>query len=430
MPLTISQIVTLVILLRHQALRRKTKVPSQMNYPIRNIYFEWKLREHHPRTKPLRPFVYAKSLLSYIDLRTCAKIEQNLEHATDSIRDRYSYREEPFDIYEHLDLSDIPEERLAAPGIINVERRYHAIPSATLNIDEKQHILSDDPHFIETPLARSNIIYDESIDLSGEPAHPDIVEIIAQWFPSFLPFLNEYCRPPSFGPQAFRDFNRETPNPPPPSPERHEQIMSIIRSKMNIKPYRPLHFADALASTAPLSTSASYHSKFDPEFRVFARYSTPTLFKDRPSSKGYNLNVMLNQYRMEYHYVKQDARPFLTGNHDPDAEEEIMQTWFAKHPAQLFIRSQISKRDPSEPKKIRPVYSVDDKFLHTEKTVTLPAHAQLRNPQCCVAHGLETFRGAMQLIDRIALYFLCFISLDWSQFDQRLPFYVIIAFFP
>jgi hypothetical protein len=57
-----------------------------------------------------------------------------------------------------------------------------------------------------------------------------------------------------------------------------------------------------------------------------------------------------------------------------------------------------------------------------------PALAQLRNPQCCVAHEMETFRGAMSFIDKVALDFPSFVSLDWSQFDQRLPRYVIIAF--
>jgi hypothetical protein len=296
-------------------------------------------------------------------------------------------------------------------------------------INEKIHILTDDPSFIETPLARSNIIYDESVPLSGTPAHPDIIKIIHDWFPHFESFLDLYCRPPSFGPQAFRDFNRPTPMPPPPTTERHEQIMSVIRAKFNIRPYRPLHFVDALAAETPLNTSASYFSKFDPRSRVLARYSAPVRYKDKPTTKGFSFNVTMNVFRTEFHHIKYDARPFSPQEMDPHQQLTLLDTWFAKHPAQLFIRSQISLRAPSEPKKIRPVYSVDDRFLHIEKTFVTPALAQLRNPDCCVAHGLETFRGAMSYLDIVALSFACFISLDWSQFDQRLPYYVIISFF-
>jgi hypothetical protein len=206
-------------------------------------------------------------------------------------------------------------------------------------------------------------------------------------------------------------------------------IMTLIRHHFNVKPYRPLHFADALAAETPLSTSASYYSKFDPRTRVLARYSAPSRYRDMPTSKGYNINVMLNEFRLEFHHIKYDGIPFP--NDDPNIVQASTRAeeYFAKHPSQLFIRTQISKRDPSQPKKIRPVYSVDDRFLHIEKTLTTPMLQQLRNPQCCVAHGLETFRGSMTLLDRIAIHFTSYISLDWSQFDQRLPYYVIVAYY-
>jgi len=347
----------------------------------------------------------------------------------EAIRIRYAERNEDFDLHELVPAKHIPESRYPSDGINLVFKRYHAIPSALTHPDEATHITADDKYFVETNDERSHIVYDDTIDLSGAPPHPEILKIITQWFPSYLPYLKEYCRPPSFGPQAFRDFNRPTPNPPPPSPQRHEDIMTIVRAKFNLQPYRPLHFVDALAADTPLSTSSSYYSKFDPETRIFARWSTPTLYLSRPTSKGYSFNVMLNLYRTEFHHVKYTSRPFPADLVPKELHESKMHEWFQRHPAQLFIRSQISKRDPSESKKIRPVYSVSDRFLHLEKTLTAPALAQLRNPECCVAHGLETFRGAMSYLDRAALAFRCFISLDWSQFDQRLPRYVITAFF-
>jgi hypothetical protein len=427
--LTISIVVHLFCLIRFQRLRRRNETSSSLIFPIRNILFEWEYRRSIPRDKPLRPFDYSKSLLHYFDLITCHKISIHLDDNVDAIMEKYHSRDEPFALYEPLDDEDLPEERRPAPGIKHAGLRYHHIPSGSLNIDERIHVLTDDPTFVETPEFRSNILYDESIDLSGLPAHPRIALIIHDWFPCFESYLGEYCRPPSFGPQAFRDFNRETPSPQPPAPERHEQIMSLIRAKFNIQPYRPLHFVDAIAAETPLSTSASYYSKFNPRSRVFARYSSPLRYKDKPTSKGYNFNVTMNEFRTEYHHIKYDGVPFPTGNFDPEVEHSMLETWISKHPSQLFIRTQISKRDPSDPKKIRPVYSVDDRFLHIEKTLVTPALAQLRNPECCVAHGLETFRGSMSLLDRLALFFTSYISLDWSQFDQRLPFYVIVAFF-
>lgn len=138
---------------------------------------------------------------------------------------------------------------------------------------------------------------------------------------------------------------------------------------------------------------------------------------------------MLNEFRLEYHFVKYEKYPFPTNDLTPEELSARFELWLARHPSQLFIRTQISKRDPTLPKKIRPVYSVDDRFLHTEKTLTTPALAQLRNPECCVAHGLETFRGSMSLLNRVSYSFMSFISLDWSQFDQRLPRYVIVAYY-
>nr|QOI17270.1 RNA-dependent RNA polymerase [Picoa juniperi partitivirus 1] len=427
--LSISQIVHLYVLLKFQHFRRRNETASELIFPIRNILFEWESRRSQDRDSPLRILDYSSTLLAYIDLRTCHNIAHNIEHEKQAILDSYSQRDESFALYESIEDSDLPEDRSPAPGIQHANLRYHSIPSSAINVEDKIDNLNDLPTLTQTPLMSLPALSSEQPDLSGLPAHPDIANIINNWFPQYSVHLDTYCRPPSFGPQAFHDFNRETPDPAPPTPERHEAIMSIVRQKFNIKPFRPLHFADALAAETPLNTSASYYSKFDPETRVLARYSCPSRYKDKPTSKGYFINVMLNKFRREFHNIKYDGMPFPTDRYDHETNLELLETWFAKHPTQLFIRTQISKRDPSDPKKIRPVYAVDDRFLHIEKTLTTPLLAQMRNPQCCVAHGLETFRGSMSLLDKIALSFSCFTSLDWSQFDQRLPRYVIIAYY-
>jgi hypothetical protein len=427
--LKLSTITTIFVLLRFQSRRRRNETTPTLIYPIRNVLFEWEYHRSIPRTDPLKPFDYSKSLLAYIDLRTCRIIQDSLQHEKDVILERYNARDESFNLYTPLDDNDLPDDRLPATGISHAGNRYHSIPSASSDPNRSMAPIINESDFIENPDVRSQIQFSETLDLTGDPPHPRIAQIIHDWFPVYEQYLAKYCRPASYGPQAFHDFNRPTPTPAPPTPERHEQIMSLVRAKMAIQPYRPLHYVDALAAETPLNTSASYYSKFNPESKIFARHSAPTRYSSMPTSKGYNFNVMLNQFRLEYHHIKYDGMPFPTDNHDPEANLSILQTWFDKHPAQLFIRTQISLRNPSEPKKIRPVYSVDDRFLHLEKSLFTPALAQLRNPECCVAHGLETFRGSMSLLNQAAMFFLSYISLDWSQYDQRLPYYVIIAFF-
>jgi len=428
--LSISTIATLNILLRFQQRRRRNETTPTLTFPIRNILYEWESRRAIPRPRDPYPiFDYSKSLLAYIDLITCHKISIHINDEVDAIRTRYEMREENFDLFTPFPTEDLPPDRTPQSGIHFAEKRYHSIPSGSQNIGDVIHVIQNDSDFVEDPDHRSNILFDERLDLSGQPPHPAIETLINDWFPQYAQFLKDYCRPPAFGPQAFHDFNRATPAPAPPSPERHEAIMRVLRLKMNIKPYRPWHYADALASETPLNTSASYYSKFDPRTRVLARYSSPLRYRDMVTSKGHFINVTLNEFRQEFHYIKYTGYPFDPQHCDPSDVSRINDNWMSNHPSQLFIRTQISKRDPLEPKKIRPVYAVDDRFLHMEKTLTGPLHAQLRNPQCCVAHGLETFRGSMTLLDQLALFFLCFISLDWSQFDQRLPVYVIIAFF-
>ncbi|UTR30275.1 RNA-dependent RNA polymerase [Hymenoscyphus fraxineus partitivirus 1] len=430
MPFSIYTLATLFILIRFQLRRRRKQTTPELEYQIRNVLYEWELRSTFPRANPRTGplFDYSKSLLHFIDLATCKKIKDNIGQSIVAIRQRYTNRDEPFAIREPLDFEALPSNRIPENGIHFSGFRYHKIASADTPIDESSHLIEEDKLFTETTDERSRIIYDSTVDLSGQPAHPEIQQIIHDHFPEFLIFLDEYCRPPSFGPQAFRDFNRPTAAFTRPSPERHEDIMDILRKKFNIVPYRPLHFVDALAADTPLSTSSSYFTKHDPRVRVLANYSTPVRYKDKPTSKGYSFNTVMNTFRTEFHHVKYTRYPFPTSPTDPQNAEKLQQ-WFLDHPSQLFIRTQISKRDPDAPKKIRPVYSVDERFLHVEKTLITPALAQMRNPQCCVAHGMETFRGAMSLLDKIALRYESFISLDWSHYDQLLPYYVIIAFY-
>nr|QLC36821.1 RNA-dependent RNA polymerase [Sarcosphaera coronaria partitivirus] len=418
--LSIIQIVLMNILLRFQKRKRQYKLSHVVQQPIRNIYYEWQLRYNLPENALLSHYAvdYSRTIYHYIDIYTSFKITESYHDQRDSLLERYVTLDEPFNLHTPLAFEDIPTNRLPSFGIRIIPLRYHQISAGLINHNGKESLTFLDPYAPETPDSRQPFSFDPEIDLSGSPPHPDIVEIIHHWFPLYENYISEYCRPPSYGPQAFFDFNRPTEAIPPPTLERENDILTIINNTFNIVPYRPLHFVDALAAGTPLNTSASYHDKFDLNSKILGSYSSPRLYADRNQSKGYHMNHMLNTFRRTVHEIKLGS---LT--------EQWKIKYFQDHPTQLFIRSQISKRDPSEPKKIRPVYSVDARFLHLEKMLTTPLLAQLRNPQCCVLHGLETFRGAMSIIDTIAHAFNAFISIDWSQFDQRAPQPAIKCFF-
>jgi len=362
------------------------KDQKQNVWKIRNVYHEYKLREQFGPNIP--PFDYSRSLLFIIDQLTCYKLEWHYEDELNSIH----------------------------------ERRY---------INDTVAIASSDQ--AEDPLSRNPQTYDIDADLSGLPPHPEIYKIIHDWFPQFLPHLDFYCRPPSFGPQAFYDFNRTIDPHPAPSKEREDDILELVQQILAIKPYQPIHFADSLASGIPLNTSASYHDKTSPDIKIRSKYSSPSLYSEKRTSKGFSINSTLGYARTFVHNIKNFGTPIaetLFDSLQPDEPANAkLQNFFLSQPTELFIRSQISKRDPAETKKIRPVYAVALLFILIEIMLTYALLTQLRNPECAVMHGLETFRGSMQLIDQVAHHFTSYVSLDWSQFDQRLPLYVIIAYY-
>jgi hypothetical protein len=430
--LTLSQVIHLKVFIDVLTFKLRTGTLRTDNiWQIRNVYFEYKLREQYGPKIP--PFRYNHSLLFWIDKITITRLSLNLPHMIEQLEERYSYREQPLGLYSDIELADLPDLRLPKPGITALPIRYHQKSPGLGYIEGKETLLTNEPHAAEEPLDRKPETYSVDIDLSGQPADPEIINIISQWTPHFLHFLNDYCRPPSYGPQAFYDFNRTAEPHPPPSAQRESDILELIDDILNIKPFQPIHFADTLASGIPLNTSASFSVKKLPLFRTLSQFSAPSIFKDRPLSKGYSINTTLAFGRHIVHNVKNFGTPNGDTLNDAliedSAEQHKLKTFFQSEPTELFIRSQISKRDPTQPKKIRPVYAVALLFILIEIMLTYPLLAQLRNPECAIMHGLETFRGSMQLIDQVAIWFTSYVSLDWSQFDQRLPFYVVIAYF-
>nr|QDW81311.1 RNA-dependent RNA polymerase [Rhizoctonia solani partitivirus 6] len=398
---------------------------------IRNVYLEYKIRESSLPTD--KPFVYSKSILTIMDKVIATRYAQHHDDIIIGIREHRITRDQPLGLYDIITPQDIPDLRLPKPGILALAIRYHEKSAGIGYTSVGERLLTNDPDAAEEPLDRKAETYVVDTDLSGFPPNPDILKIIYFWFPQYLEFIEYYCRPFSFGPQAFYDFNRTTERFPSPTRDRENDILEIIHRCFNIRPYRPIHFAETLASGIPLNTSAPYAEKHDPESIALARWNSPSVYAERPTSKGHFINSVLTFGRRILHNIKETGTPSgdpLSDALIPDSEPNAkLQNFFMRNPTELFIRTQISKRDPEEPKKIRPVYSVCLLFILFEIMMTYPLLAQLRNPECCVLHGLETFRGSMHIIDSVAMLFHSYVSLDWSQFDQRLPIYVIICYY-
>jgi hypothetical protein len=406
----LSPLITLVILLKFQRLRHRKELRSS-RVPLRNLFFEWETRWE----KGYLPVPYNRSLLQYVDLIIESKAYDALPSMESAYLNKYALSGRNFTLYEHIEDDNVPSNREPAPGIEKLPFRYHPTPvRQTLHSDLSQSIEPDVPP-------------------EGFPPHPAILNLLKNEFPSFTWFTDYYCRPNADGNAAFTNFNTATTPMAPIDENRKKHVLTLLKRKFNIKPYRPLHFVDALASRAPYSTSADYFHKKDPHSRSMARYSSPSRYADRPSSKGHFVNTFLYYARQQLHNVKQTSYPFsITDEDDLELLATRLANYFHARPCQLFIRTQISERPQPNVEarlKVRPVYNVPMMFLHIEKMLTLPLLYQLRNSQCCVMHGLETFRGSMQYLDLVALDYNSFFGIDWSLFDQLLPFVIIHIYY-
>jgi hypothetical protein len=164
--------------------------------------------------------------------------------------------------------------------------------------------------------------------------------------------------------------------------------------------------------------------------RALARYTRPDEYAHRPSSKGYFFNAQHILNRTVIHNIKTYGTPFPLEKDLP--QETILyriNAFINEHPTILFTRNHISQRDGTL--KVRPVYAVDDLFLTLESMLTFPLMTEMRKPTSCLMYGLETIRGSNVYLDRLAQSgrFLSFFTIDWSGFDQHLPFTIIKTFY-
>lgn len=350
-----------------------------------------------------RMFRSARNYKSEIALQQAANAE--ISQTIQILVDSNHKAKEPFEFYT-LRVDPPPDNRLPSPGLIYVPNQYH--------------------------FGRV-IIPTESAPETGFPPHPEIVKLINTKYPQYSSILDIYCRPLGTTDATFSDFNREQiPSEPVPN-ERITHILSLMKTKLNAKPYLPLHYVDTLFAKLPTSTGTGYHNRHSYRINAHAKTSHPQEYSDKPSSKGYYFNAFHEYSRFIIHLIKESGFPFEFTFSDTitEAETELftkkLNAFFDSYPTLLFTRSHISKR--LEALKQRPVYAVDELFLLIETMLLFPLLTQARSPDCCIMYGLETIRGSNAYIDKIAQAYQSFFTVDWSSFDQRLPRIITDIFF-
>jgi hypothetical protein len=259
---------------------------------------------------------------------------------------------------------------------------------------------------------------------TGFQIHPRLLRLIESRYPQYLVHLRRYVRPLGTTDATVSDFFKPQHPIDPVHPARIAQIMPILLKKLDITPYLPVHFVDTLYDKRPLHTGTGYYNRRSHETNVHAIFSHPREYERKPTSKGYYINAFLESARSLIHWIKDTSLPFRTRPTDIRAS---LRKFFLERPIMLFTRNHISDRDGFL--KQRPVYAADDLIFPIESMLTFPAHVIARKMSCCIMYSLETIRGSNVYLDRIAQFFKSFFSIDWSGFDQRLPWVIVILFF-
>jgi len=177
----------------------------------------------------------------------------------------------------------------------------------------------------------------------------------------------------------------------------------------------------------PLHTGTSYFYRHSYEMKTHAAFAHPKEYASRTSSKGYFLNSFTEWARTVVHNIKLYGLPF----NPTDLQEHEIQSrtmnFFMEHATMLFTRNHISDKDGNL--KQRPVYAMDTLFLHLEAMLTFPLHIMARSMKSSLMYSLETIRGGCAKMDNIAQHFRSFLCIDWSSFDQRMPWIIVDTFF-
>jgi hypothetical protein len=328
---------------------------------------------------------------------TQSSYEDQFQHIKHILEDKDRLSSFPAEFYLPYDLTLTPDNRIPPSGIDQLPYVY-----------KKMNVVSAT----------------ESVPESGYPAQPRLVTLIRQKYPQYMTHLRTYTRPLGTTDATVNDFFKPQHSSQPVEPSRIQHVMKHVLKKMAITPYLPLHFVDTQYDKRPLSTGTGYHNRRSHETNIHALYSHPREYENKRSSKGYYINAFLESARSLVHWIKDHGNPFRSR---PNDLRSSLREFFLQRPTMLFTRNHISKILGNL--KQRPVYAVDDLFLTLESMITFPAHTIARKIDCCIMYGYETIRGANAQLDKIAQSYKSFFTIDWSGFDQRLPWCIVLLFF-
>nr|BBU59838.1 RNA dependent RNA polymerase [Rosellinia necatrix partitivirus 15] len=356
-------------------------------------------------------------------------LEAEYQHLKATFEHQNDLKFEPFELFKRpTDWHPLPENRIPAPGLVNVPVFYHT-DHIVLADPETSRALSPD---LISDYAESYIPGD--IDF-GQPTDPLIETLLSRKYPEYLHILDKYCRPAGTTDATFRDFNKEQKPSEPCTEEREERILKLIDHFLDIQPSQPLHYVDTQYCKLPRVTGTGYHNRHSFKRRAHAKFSHPQEYASRPTSKGYYHNATYEAARILIHKIKMTGIPFDVDfdiiPNMPEKHFKILiskyNQFFNSYPTMLFTRNHISEREKTL--KVRPVYAVDEIFIIIELMLTFPLIVQARKPTCAIMHSMETLRGSNHLIDQLAKSFRSFFTIDWSGYDQRLPRPITDCFF-
>jgi len=340
-------------------------------------------------------------------------LESEFQTIRDTLKKINNVHSRPYEFSSSEHFKGLPPNRIPAPGIVNIPRAFH--PG---NI-----VSADNPHNLDPTT-------EDPIPETGYAIHPLIQYLLDHKYVHYRWIVDKYVRPLGTTDATFADFNREQIPSDPIDPTRKERILRHIHKRLATKPYLPLHALDTPFAGLPLHTGTGYYNRHSFSARAHAKFSHPPEYRNRPTSKGYFYNAFWELARTQLHKIKHSDHPlpvpfdfeYDKGKTDQENFDELarrLSLFIDNHATMLFTRNHISERDGNL--KQRPVYAVDEFFILIEVMLTFPLLVMARLPDCAIMYGLETIRGAMRHIDKIAQMYDSYFTFDWSQFAQRLP---------
>nr|QOX06026.1 RNA-dependent RNA polymerase [Lentinula edodes partitivirus 2] len=305
-----------------------------------------------------------------------------------------------FEFYEDYDLARTPDHRQPVPGIQQLPVKLHSEQIVTA---------------------------DATVPESGYALHPKIHRLVYRQYPQYITHVEKYCRPLGTTDATFSDFNKEQKEYPPVPTDMILQIVLIIQYLLNALPFRPMHYVDTFFAKMPLHTGTSYFYRHSYSMRTHAAYAHPAEYASKRTSKGYFLNSFTEWARTVVHRIKEFGYPFDPTSLSPTDIRNRLRNFFISHATMLFTRNHISDRDGFL--KQRPVYAMDTLFLHLECMLTFPLHIMARSMKSSLMYSIETIRGGCHYMDRVAQDYRSYLCIDWSSFDQRMPWIIVDSFF-